>query len=61
MTKAQREDEATYARLSAMHPFAGGGFGHTIDIARAVLFLCSPDNSFMTGVMLPVDGGYGAM
>lgn len=27
------------------------------DIANAIAFLCSPDASFITGVVLPVDGG----
>ena len=28
------------------------------EIAGPVLFLCSPEAAFMTGVVLPVDGGY---
>lgn len=31
--------------------------GRPEDIARAALFLCSPDASYITGVVLPVDGG----
>ena len=32
--------------------------GLPIDIARAVRFLCGPENSWITGVTLPVDGGH---
>ena len=35
--------------------------GETIDVARAILFLCSNDASFITGADLKVDGGYSAM
>jgi NAD(P)-dependent dehydrogenase (short-subunit alcohol dehydrogenase family) len=28
------------------------------DVAGAVLFLCSKDAGFITGAVLPVDGGY---
>ena len=33
-------------------------FGEPREIARAILFLCSDDASFITGSELPVDGGY---
>lgn len=34
--------------------------GYPEDIAPAVLFLASPDAAYITGVVLPVDGGTGA-
>jgi NAD(P)-dependent dehydrogenase (short-subunit alcohol dehydrogenase family) len=34
-----------------------GRFGKKDDIARAAKWLCSPDASYVTGVVLPVDGG----
>jgi len=39
-------------------PFPMGRFGHPREIATAALFLASDDSSFITGVALPVDGGY---
>ena len=35
-----------------------GRLGKAEDIARAVLFLASEDASFLTGLDLPVDGGF---
>ena len=35
-----------------------GRWGTPEDIAGPVLFLCSPAAAFITGVVLPVDGGY---
>ncbi|MFG1874216.1 SDR family NAD(P)-dependent oxidoreductase [Sphaerisporangium sp. NPDC049003] len=35
--------------------------GEPDEVARAIAFLCSSDASFITGVELPVDGGYLAM
>ena len=44
--------------------FAGAGYavaihyGHSEDVARAALFLCSEDAAFITGQVLGVDGGF---
>ncbi len=37
-----------------------GRWGEADEMAGAVLFLCSPAAGFITGVTLPVDGGYSA-
>lgn len=37
-----------------------GRFGNPKEVAKAVLFLLSDDATYITGVNLPVDGGYGA-
>lgn len=44
--------------MTEKHPI--GYVGEPIDIANAVLFLASDDARFITGVNLPVDGGYTA-
>ena len=31
--------------------------GHTEEVARAVVWLCSDQASFITGAVLPIDGG----
>ncbi len=36
-----------------------GRIGEPEDIARAVLFLCDPENDWITGALLAVDGGLG--
>ena len=42
--------------VSAQHPI--GRLGEPAEVARAILFLASDDASFVTGAVLPVDGGY---
>ena len=44
--------------ITAAHQL--GRLGRAEEIAAAALFLCSSDASFVTGVALPVDGGYTA-
>ncbi len=46
------------AGLASMHPM--GRVAQPAEIARAVLFLCSDDASFITGQSLLVDGGFTA-
>lgn len=45
--------------LVSLHPI--GRLGEPIEVARAVLFLASDDASFITGITLPIDGGYTAV
>ena len=42
--------------LNEAHPI--GRIGLPAEAAAAVAFLASDDASFITGVLLPVDGGY---
>ena len=35
-----------------------GRLGEPAEVASAIVFLASDDASFITGVVLPVDGGY---
>ncbi len=58
INSAARQDEQTLAFMKAMHPI--GRFGRVEEISAAVLFLCSSDASFITGIALPVDGGFTA-
>jgi len=42
-------------RIRAAHPI--GREGQPEEVAAAISFLLSDDSSFVTGVVLPVDGG----
>ena len=44
------------AAIERMHPM--GRIGEPLEVARAILFLASDAASFITGAILPVDGGY---
>jgi NAD(P)-dependent dehydrogenase (short-subunit alcohol dehydrogenase family) len=56
MTAVPRGNPARFAELSARIP--AGRWGTPADIAPAALFLCSPLAGYITGAVLPVDGGY---
>jgi len=49
-------DPATVAHLEARTPL--GRLGAASDCGDVVAFLCSPEARFVTGVTIPVDGGY---
>ncbi|MCV7279972.1 SDR family oxidoreductase [Mycolicibacterium flavescens] len=44
------------AAIESMHPM--GRLGEPAEVASAIAFLASDDASFITGAVLPVDGGY---
>ncbi|MGV3651076.1 MAG: SDR family NAD(P)-dependent oxidoreductase [Devosia sp.] len=56
MTLAPRSDPARNPAILARTPL--GRWGRPDDLAGAALFLCSPLAGFITGAILPVDGGY---
>jgi NAD(P)-dependent dehydrogenase (short-subunit alcohol dehydrogenase family) len=58
LTKGARTDQARSEAIVARTPF--GRWGQPEDIGGAVVFLCSEAAGFITGTVLPVDGGYTA-
>ncbi|MGB8383950.1 MAG: SDR family oxidoreductase, partial [Dermatophilaceae bacterium] len=42
--------------VTAAHPM--GRLGEPAEVANAILFLASDEASFITGAILPVDGGF---
>ncbi|KAH8679401.1 hypothetical protein BGZ61DRAFT_359527 [Ilyonectria robusta] len=54
--RAQAEVKAS---IEKQHPFRG--LGKPEDIAKAAVFLTSEENSWITGIGLPVDGGFTSM
>jgi len=53
--RAAESDPRKAEFAAAMHPV--GRLGTADEIAAAVIYLCSPDAGFTTGVALPLDGG----
>lgn len=56
LTQALQDDPVRSQQILARTPL--GRWGTPEDVAAPVLFLASPAARFITGVILPVDGGY---
>jgi NAD(P)-dependent dehydrogenase (short-subunit alcohol dehydrogenase family) len=59
MTDALRRDAAWAEQILRRYPL--GRFGQPEEIAAAILYLASDEAAYVTGVALPVDGGYTAI
>ena len=56
LTQRLQDDPVRSAAILARTPL--NRWGRPQDLTGAVVFLCSPAANFITGVILPVDGGY---
>lgn len=59
LTRGLMEDEARSAAIMARTPMKR--WGKPADIGGSVVYLCSDAARFVTGAVLPVDGGYAVM
>lgn len=55
MTQSAKLNQAQWERILAMHPL---GPGQPEDVARAAVFMLDPQNRWLTGSDLVIDGGY---
>ncbi|HBB53241.1 MAG TPA: 2-deoxy-D-gluconate 3-dehydrogenase, partial [Legionellales bacterium] len=55
LTKALTQNEAMRKASEQMHPL--GRIGQTTDIAQVIYFFLQPENNWITGQVLAVDGG----
>jgi NAD(P)-dependent dehydrogenase (short-subunit alcohol dehydrogenase family) len=56
LTQGLQDDNERSAAILARTPL--GRWGMPEDVAGTVVFLCSPAADFITGAVIPVDGGY---
>jgi len=56
LTAPLYNDPARRGAITARTPM--GRWGRPADVAGAAVFLASPAAAFITGIVLPVDGGY---
>lgn len=59
MTQDQFDDREMRSAISALTPWEDE-WGSARDAAQAYVYLASEDANYVTGVALPVDGGYTA-
>lgn len=59
MSARAQSDPEILALLTRRQPLTGA-MGQPLDVARAALFLASDESAFITGAVLPVDGGWTA-
>ncbi len=59
MSARARSDPGVVSRLAELQPLTGD-FGRPEDIAAAALYLAGESSRFVTGIVLPVDGGWTA-
>jgi NAD(P)-dependent dehydrogenase (short-subunit alcohol dehydrogenase family) len=59
MSHRAQGDDNIRRRLEYLQPLTGE-FGQPADVAQAICFLASPQSAFITGAVLPVDGGWTA-
>lgn len=59
LTRGVREDAARSQNILARTPMKR--WGRPADIGGVVLHLCSDEARFITGAVIPIDGGYAAM
>jgi NAD(P)-dependent dehydrogenase (short-subunit alcohol dehydrogenase family) len=59
MSARAQSDPDVLALLPRQQPLTGA-MGRAIDVANAALFLASDESAFITGAVLPVDGGWTA-
>ncbi len=53
---AAPDRDAAYEQFASVHPL--GRVGRPEDVAWAIIYLASDEADFVTGVSLPVDGGF---
>jgi NAD(P)-dependent dehydrogenase (short-subunit alcohol dehydrogenase family) len=59
MSQRAQENPAIRERLPELQPLTGD-FGSADDVAEAAVYLAGDESRFVTGVVLPVDGGWTA-
>ena len=59
MTEGQFQKQETRTAISNLTPW-GDEWGAAEDVAQGYVYLASDDAAYITGVALPIDGGYTA-